>query len=72
MRYIVVNVGCIECGVSSNIVGVYSDKEKAEEIENKLNESEGASWRNSGQNSYKAFEMPKINVTNPEYLEWLE
>jgi hypothetical protein len=28
-KWIVVNIGCIECGVSSNIVGVFTDKERA-------------------------------------------
>lgn len=69
-KYIVVNIGCIECGVSSNIVGVFSDEEVANEIANRLTETMG--WRESGQNEYEVFEMPEINVINPEYFEGLK
>lgn len=49
-KYIVVNIGCIECGVSSNIVGVFDDDIKANEIAAKLNDTHA--WREGGQNSY--------------------
>jgi hypothetical protein len=67
MKYIVVNIGCIECGVSSNIVGVFDNKEKAELITNKcINDY---SWREGGQNNFQMFEMPKINTINIEYSD---
>lgn len=69
MKWILVNIGCIECGVSSDIVGVYSDKNKAEEIMNSLDAI--ASWRQGGENRYIVFEMPEIDVTKIEYLEWI-
>lgn len=30
--YLVMNIGCIDCGVSSAVVGVFADKSKAELI----------------------------------------
>ena len=69
-RYIVVNIGCIECGVSSNIVGVFDDDIKANEIAAKLNDTH--SWREGGQNSYEVFPMPELNVINEEYLRDVE
>ena len=66
-KWIVVNIGCIECGVSSNIVGVFDNEEKASEIAKEY--SEKFSWREGGQNSFEVFEMPKLNVINPKYLE---
>lgn len=64
-KYILVNIGCIECGVSSNIVGVFSSKKAAEKLASQLEESHD--WRESGQNSFEVFEMPKINVVHEEY-----
>ena len=57
-KYILVNIGCIECGVSSNIVGVFDNEEKA----NKLAEEYDTkfSWREGGQNSFKVFEIPEL------------
>lgn len=66
-KYIVVNIGCIECGVSSNIVGVFDNKEKADDISAICNEK--YDWREGGQNSFEVFEMPELNVVNPEYSD---
>ena len=65
MKYIVVNIGCIECGVSSNIVGVFDNRQKAESIVAQCNEK--YSWREYGQNHFEIFKMPKINIINTEY-----
>ncbi len=64
--YIVVNIGCIECGVSSGIVGVFNDITKAREIAENLGRTH--SWREGGQNAFVVFKMPEINVITPEYL----
>lgn len=65
MKYILVNIGCIECGVSSNIVGVFDNKEKAELIAKQCDDK--YDWREGGQNSYEIFEMPELNIINTEY-----
>lgn len=67
MKYLVFNIGCIECGVSSNIVGVFDDKEKANELANELQETHD--WREGGQNNFQVFELPELNVINKEYLK---
>ena len=64
-KYIVVNIGCIECGVSSNIVGVFDDKEKADAVAAIC--AAKYNWREGGQNSFEVFEMPELNVVNSEY-----
>ncbi|OPZ24588.1 MAG: hypothetical protein BWZ03_00063 [bacterium ADurb.BinA186] len=69
MKYVVVNIGCIECGVSSDIVGCFETKEEAESTSQKLNENKDARWRNGGQNSYETFELK--NEINPEYKAFL-
>lgn len=30
--YIVVRIGCIECGVSSDVIGVFETRERADEV----------------------------------------
>lgn len=54
-RYLVFNVGCIECGVSSNIVGTYETEQQAKEIAS-LMDSE-LSWREGGLNSFEVFDL---------------
>jgi hypothetical protein len=63
--WIVVNVGCIECGVSSNIVGVFTDKAEAEAIAARLGDTHG--WREGGQNSFEVFKMPPLDQIAEEY-----
>lgn len=65
--WIVVNIGCIECGVSSNIVGVFDDESKANKIAAELDEK--LNWREGGQNSFEVFPMPTVNVVTDEYQE---
>lgn len=67
MPWIVVNVGCIECGVSTNIVGVFESEARAEAIVEDF--SKKFAWREGGQNSFEMFPMPDLNVIDPEYLE---
>lgn len=67
MKYIVVNIGCIHCHISSNIVGIFNDKEKAESIVAQCDEK--YSWRECGDNAFEIFEMPELNVVNAEYEE---
>ena len=50
IRYIVVDIGCIECGEPTNILGVYKTKEEAE-----ANHIEGG-YFSSGQHSIEIFE----------------
>ena len=63
--WIVVNIGCIECGVSSNIVGVFDDEARAKEIADKFDKD--FDWRQGGQNSFEVFPMPTINEIAEEY-----
>lgn len=64
--FVVVNIGCIECGVISNLVGVFSSKEQAESVADVCQES--FDWRQGGQNDFKVFELPKIGTIADEYM----
>jgi len=70
MSYLLFNIGCIECGVSSKIVGVFDDKSDAEALAEKLDHSHG--WREGGQNSFEVFEMPAANVIDIEYRDVID
>lgn len=67
--WILVNIGCIECGVSSNIVGVYDSEKQANELAQIL--SNKADWREGGQNSFEVFELPEVGVMADEYKDYL-
>lgn len=54
-RWLVFNIGCIECGVSSNVVKTYADRADAEEAVNILSDS--LHWREGGQNAFQVFDL---------------
>lgn len=67
--WLVFNVGCIECGVSSNVVGIFVHRGKADKIAKTLNEKHA--WREGGQNSYEVFELNRVGDIAEEYLDVL-
>jgi len=65
-KYLLFNIGCIECGVSSAVVGVFSCRADAEARADRLQDCHG--WRGGGQNSFEVFELPdEMDVQAPEY-----
>ena len=68
-KWVLVNIGCIECGVSSNIVGVYTDKLRA--LKDSLALGGCASWREGGPNNFIVFELPPTNTITTEYIGYL-
>jgi hypothetical protein len=67
MSYLLFNIGCIECGVSSGVVGVFTDKIKADKLASICDEHHH--WREGGQNSYEVFELPStLDEVAKEYL----
>lgn len=65
--WIVVNIGCIECGVSSDIVGVFDSFEKAQQIADYCDEH--FNWREGGQNHFLVFALPALNQINEAYQQ---
>ena len=65
--WIVVNIGCIECGVSSKIVGVFSSEARASEIAAECEKTH--SWRQDGENYFEVFPLPETDIIDPEYAE---
>lgn len=67
-RFAVVNIGCIECGVSSAIVGTYADRTVAEAVRDACAES--LHWREGGQNEFSVFDLAASQAD--EYREVIE
>jgi hypothetical protein len=67
--WLVFNVGCIECGVSSNVVAIYPTEHEANAVAEKLNEV--YAWREGGQNSYEVFKLGELYEVEGEYKEIL-
>ena len=53
--WLVFNVGCIECGVDSNVVGLYETEEEALRIARACREE--LHWRQQGQNAFEVFDL---------------
>ena len=53
--WMVFNVGCIECGVSSNVVGFYSTEEEADRVAKTCEDH--LHWREGGQNAFEVFDL---------------
>ena len=53
--WMVFNVGCIECGVSSNVVGLYATEEEAKQIAQACEDQ--LHWREGGQNAFEVFDL---------------
>ncbi len=68
-RYLVMNIGCIECGVSSDVVGVYDSEDEANRVSQVC--SDKLSWREGGQNAFEVFDLQKRQAEEySEVLAW--
>lgn len=73
MKYVVVDIGCIECGEQSAVLGIFTNKRKAEETRKKYSEIHSNNWH--GQHHFEIFEVKKENVelyNEKTYLKLLE
>lgn len=73
MKYVVVDIGCIECGEHSTVLGIFGDKKKAEEVLKKYDDIQSNNW--TGQHYFEIFEIKKENIelyTKETYLKHLE
>lgn len=74
MKYIVLDIGCIECGEESAILGIFDNKQKAEEVMEKYDKIQSNNWH--GQHYFEIIEVKEENVelyneeTYLKHLEW--
>lgn len=64
--WLVMNIGCLECGVSSKIVGVFTDKAEAERVAAACDRV--FYERQEGQNRFKVFVLPAPDLIDAEYM----
>lgn len=73
MKYVVLDIGCIECGEQSAILGIFDDKKKAEKVRDKYSEIQENNWQ--GQHFFEIVEIKEENVElydKKSYLKHLE
>lgn len=58
--FVAVDIGCIECGESSAVLGVFTDEEKAREVLKEHIARQDKNW--CGQHSFECFKVDGIDV----------
>lgn len=67
MYYVAVDIGCIECGEDSTVLGIFDGRADAEEVVAKAKELQRANW--NGQHYFDVFEVPDMNKAHiPAYV----
>lgn len=66
--WIIVDIGCIECGEATDIAGAFKTQAEAEAFVEPLNKALG--WQ-GGQHNFKAFKVPTLGL-KPDYAKALE
>ena len=58
--FVAVDIGCIECGEDSNVLGIFGTKEMAVEACDKARDEQLKNWR--GQHIFEVFEakLPEV------------
>ena len=58
--FVAVDIGCIECGEDSNVLGIFATKEQADKVCDKAREEQLKNWR--GQHIFEVFEskLPEV------------
>ena len=64
-KWLVLHIGCIECGCPSGIVGLFANYDQADRIANDCNDKH--SWLNGGQNSFEVVELPEEGIIHNDY-----
>ena len=64
--YVLVDIGCIECGEESHVIGIFTDVKLAEQAKTNHKLRQEKNW--CGQHYFKIFEIDEINkVYEVEY-----
>lgn len=56
--YVAVDIGCIECGEPSNVLGIFTNKEDAEHVANEHEQEQAQHWTRP--HSFEVFEVDGI------------
>lgn len=63
--YVAVDIGCIECGEDSAVLGVFEDADVALDVCNESCAYQKAHW--NGQHEFMVYEVPGLGVRVPVY-----
>ena len=66
--WILMRIGCIECGCPSEVVGLYTNEQLANSEAKRLKGDEKFTWMDGGQNYYEVFLLPGLD-TFPEKFQ---
>jgi len=69
-RWIVVEIGCIECGCDSALVAVCDSEAEAEALAAQMRKQ--YHWHQGGQNSFEAWRCPDGPWRSPDYPDRAE
>ena len=64
LRYLAFDIGCIECGEPSGVIGVYDTEEEAIDAAERAQERQKDNWE--GQHSFRVFDLE----SEDSYSEW--
>jgi hypothetical protein len=68
MFYVAVDVGCIECGEYSNVLGIFTTESKAQEVVDDHCNRQKDNW--CGEHSFKVFEVEQIDEIKRVEYKW--
>jgi hypothetical protein len=55
--YVAVDIGCIECGESSNVLGIFDDESSAQKACDEASDIQAKNWH--GQHNFEVFRVDK-------------
>ena len=64
MRYLAFDIGCIECGEPSGVIGIYDTEEEAIDAAELAREKQSANWE--GQHGFRVFDLE----SEESYSQW--
>jgi hypothetical protein len=67
--FIIMDIGCIECGASSNIVGKFATEEQANKLASHIQRVHG---RQGEEHRFEVFQLPDNEGIFPEYVKYVE
>lgn len=73
MKYVVVDIGCIECGEASSVLGIFDKETEAKKILKQFSKIQSDNW--TGQHYFEIFEVRQENIplyTEEEYLKYIK
>ena len=60
IKFLAFDVGCLECGEDSNVIGFFNNEKEAEDACNKASAKQHQNWH--GQHDFRVFDISKFLV----------